>query len=52
MVFMTGGTLVPQSADFLATLKYPLLEKPFDIGQLRGILRAMVAASLTRAPRG
>jgi len=49
MVFMTGGTLIPQSDAFLAKLKYPLLEKPFDIGQLRSILRAMVATSTTTA---
>ena len=60
MVFMTGGTLIPQSEEFLVKLKYPLLEKPFDIGQLRGILRSLVAASGAsstapasgRAPRG
>jgi PAS domain S-box-containing protein len=60
MVFMTGGTLIPQSEEFLVKLKYPLLEKPFDIGHLRGILRSLVAASGAsstapasgRAPRG
>jgi DNA-binding NtrC family response regulator len=49
MVFMTGGTLIPQSDAFLSKLKYPLLEKPFDIGQLRGILRAMVPTAISGA---
>jgi PAS domain S-box-containing protein len=48
MVFMTGGTLIAQSDSFLSQLKHPLLEKPFDIPQVRGILRAMVAAARAR----
>jgi hypothetical protein len=53
MVFMTGGTLIPQIEEFLAKLKHPLLEKPFDIGQLRSILRSLVTASAqsARPPR-
>lgn len=42
MVFMTGGTLVPQSQEFLAKLENPLLEKPFDTELLRQTLRRLV----------
>ncbi|MFZ5890943.1 MAG: PAS domain S-box protein [Myxococcota bacterium] len=42
MIFMTGGTLIPQSHEFLAKIKNPLLEKPFDTQALRERLRRLV----------
>ncbi len=43
IVFMTGGTLMPQSEALLSKLSRPLLEKPFDIALVRQTLRTLVA---------
>jgi DNA-binding NtrC family response regulator len=42
MIFMTGGTLIPQSQEFLERLENPLLEKPFDMQTLRETIRRLV----------
>jgi CheY-like chemotaxis protein/anti-sigma regulatory factor (Ser/Thr protein kinase) len=51
MVFMTGGTLVSQSQEFLAKLENPLLEKPFDTDLLRRTLRRLVRRRRRKPPR-
>ncbi|MGC4090345.1 MAG: response regulator [Polyangiaceae bacterium] len=48
MIFMTGGTLIPQSQEFLSRLENPLLEKPFDTEALRSSLRRLDAPSAQR----
>ena len=44
MVFMTGGALLAKTEDFLARIKNPLLEKPFDVPLVRRTLERLVAA--------
>jgi PAS domain S-box-containing protein len=44
MVFMTGGALLAKTEDFLARVKNPLLEKPFDVPLVRRTLERLVAA--------
>jgi CheY-like chemotaxis protein len=43
MVFMTGGALLAKTEDFLARVKNPLLEKPFDVPLVRRTLERLVA---------
>ncbi len=40
VVFMTGGTFTTRTRDFLAGVKNPALDKPFDLSTLSAILRA------------
>jgi nitrogen-specific signal transduction histidine kinase/CheY-like chemotaxis protein len=44
-VFMTGGAFTPQAEKFLATLRYPLLLKPFDLGQILDLVARMEAGN-------
>ena len=44
MVFMTGGALLAKTEDFLARVKNPLLEKPFDVPLVRRTLERLVAS--------
>jgi two-component system, cell cycle sensor histidine kinase and response regulator CckA len=44
MVFMTGGALMAKTEDFLAKVKNPVLEKPFDVPLVRRMLERLVAA--------
>ena len=37
-VFMTGGAFTPRAAEFLATMRNPRLDKPFDLAALRTIV--------------
>jgi CheY-like chemotaxis protein len=37
-VFMTGGAFTPRAAEFLATVRNPRLDKPFDLATLRSIV--------------
>jgi CheY-like chemotaxis protein len=37
-VFMTGGAFTPRAAEFLATMRNPRLDKPFDLASLRTIV--------------
>lgn len=39
VVFMTGGAFTAESHEFLARLPNSWLEKPFDIGELRELVR-------------
>ena len=39
MVFVTGGTFMPEAMEFLDRTSNPRLEKPFSLAQLRQILR-------------
>jgi CheY-like chemotaxis protein len=40
IVFMSGGTFTPRTREFLATVKNPALDKPFDLSTLNTLLRA------------
>lgn len=40
IVFMTGGAFTAESHEFLARFPNSWLEKPFDIGTLRALVRA------------
>ncbi|MFU8804052.1 MAG: ATP-binding protein, partial [Bradymonadaceae bacterium] len=42
MVFMTGGAFTPQARDFLEEVDNLLVEKPFNLGGLRSLLRDLV----------
>ncbi len=42
MIFLTGGAFTPRAQDFLDRVPNPRLEKPFDLDQLRTMLRKMV----------
>ena len=37
-VFMTGGAFTARAAEFLATMRNPRLDKPFDLATLRAIV--------------
>jgi hypothetical protein len=37
-VFMTGGAFTPRAAQFLAEVKNPCLEKPFEMDLVRALL--------------
>jgi CheY-like chemotaxis protein len=52
MIFMTGGTLIPQSREFLAKLQNPLIAKPFDTDLLRTTLRRLVHLPKSSRPPG
>ena len=41
MVFMTGGAFTPRAAEFLSTVTNPRLEKPFDLNQVRQLVRKL-----------
>jgi CheY-like chemotaxis protein len=41
MVFMTGGAFTPRAAEFLTTVPNPRLEKPFDLNQVRQLVRKL-----------
>lgn len=43
VVFITGGALAPSAHRFLASVKNPILEKPFTNKQLREIVEARLA---------
>ena len=40
VVFMTGGAFTAESHDFLAQFPNSWLEKPFDIGELRELVKS------------
>jgi PAS domain S-box-containing protein len=41
MVFMTGGAFTPRAAEFLASVPNERLEKPFDLNQVRKLVRSL-----------
>jgi PAS domain S-box-containing protein len=44
IVFMTGGTFTPRTREFLATVRNPTLDKPFELSALSVLLRARARA--------
>ena len=44
MVFLTGGAFTPRAEQFLAEIGDRLLDKPFDVGQLRAAVHARLTA--------
>jgi CheY-like chemotaxis protein/two-component sensor histidine kinase len=44
IIFMSGGTFTPRTREFLATVKNPALDKPFDLSALNALLRARARA--------
>jgi CheY-like chemotaxis protein len=49
MVFMTGGAFTPRAAEFLALVSNRRIEKPFDLSQVRRLVRELTTAG-TSAP--
>jgi CheY-like chemotaxis protein/two-component sensor histidine kinase len=47
LVFMTGGAFTPRASDFLASVPNARIEKPFDLKQVRRLVREIERA-LTR----
>jgi len=45
VVFMTGGVSMLRATEFLATVKNPTFEKPFDMDELRKTLRGLIEAA-------
>jgi PAS domain S-box-containing protein len=43
IVFMTGGAFTPRAGEFLATVGNPRIEKPFDLNEVRRLVRKMGA---------
>jgi PAS domain S-box-containing protein len=41
IVFMTGGAFTPRAGEFLATVGNPRIEKPFDLNEVRRLVRKM-----------
>jgi len=50
MVFMTGGAFTPRTVDFMAHVPTRVLNKPFTIDLLKGLVREFVAGSTGPAP--
>ncbi len=44
MVFITGGATTPRAQAFIDAVRSPVLRKPFDIGELREVIRSRLAA--------
>ncbi len=44
-VFMTGGAVTPEAREFLARVRPPLLEKPFDMAELLAVVSAHMPES-------
>jgi PAS domain S-box-containing protein len=42
VVFVTGGAFTPRARDFLSSTPQPVMEKPFDAGELRRLVRGIV----------
>ena len=49
VVFMTGGAFTARAAEFLAGVSNPRLEKPFDLGQLRRLVRDLTRGARARS---
>ncbi len=47
MIFMTGGTYTDRARRFLAGVTNPRLEKPFDVAELRDVVRSVVESNPT-----
>jgi signal transduction histidine kinase len=44
MIFMTGGAFTARSRDFLERVPNARVDKPFDVGRLRALVRSQAAA--------
>lgn len=44
VVFLTGGAYTPAARAFMDRVPNPRLEKPFDVAELRAVLRAVISA--------
>jgi PAS domain S-box-containing protein len=42
-VFMTGGAFMPEEARFVAQVKSPIIEKPFDMRRIQNLVRGSVS---------
>jgi PAS domain S-box-containing protein len=42
LVFMTGGAFMPDEASFVAQVKSPIIEKPFDMRRVQSLVRRAV----------
>ncbi len=47
VIIITGGAFTPRTREFLATTRLPVLEKPFDGGELEALLGRVLAAAAT-----
>jgi PAS domain S-box-containing protein len=45
VVFMTGGVSMLRATEFLASVKNPTFEKPFDLNELRKTLRVLIESA-------
>ena len=52
LVFMTGGAFTPRAAEFLALVSNRRIEKPFDLSQVRRLVRELTNAATSQASRG
>ena len=52
MVFMTGGAFTPRAAEFLSLVSNRRIEKPFDLSQVRRLVRDLTSAGTSHAARG
>jgi CheY-like chemotaxis protein/anti-sigma regulatory factor (Ser/Thr protein kinase) len=48
-VFMTGGAFTPRAAEFLSQVDNPRIEKPFNLNQVRMLVRSVAQASIAKA---
>lgn len=44
VTFMTGGAFTPKAADFVRQSGRPVLAKPFDLGEIRRLVRATMSS--------
>lgn len=45
LVFMTGGAFTPRASEFLATVPNQRVEKPFDLNEVRRLVRELARAT-------
>ena len=45
MVFMTGGVFTDEAQAFLASVENPRIDKPFQLEEIRALIRALVAGA-------
>jgi len=51
MVFMTGGAFTPRAAEFLTLVSNRRIEKPFDLSQVRRLVRELTSGGTSSAAR-
>jgi CheY-like chemotaxis protein/anti-sigma regulatory factor (Ser/Thr protein kinase) len=52
MVFMTGGAFTPRAAEFLGLVSNRRIEKPFDLSQVRRLVRELASPDASQVARG